>query len=265
MLSYDFAKRKNRIVAILARAVRPYSLKGCCAPPWLCFSAVAMVVGPRVEHLRALVMLGHQVSVAYSYSVVSHKSKVKVLASSTPGLVPELHRDFSWQSMAPLMEMVGKYCVVDRGHRFSDGHCEATFWCSAVGIDVDNTAMEATTDVTVGESVPVVACSAPVRPVRVPAADGGHDAGVCPPPPPPRSCRTMDRAEVAGLRACLLPPQPPCPPPLMPNPAPCPPPLMPCPPPPPPPVSVRRRGEDEIQLAEWERLLAEETADSTVT
>ena len=92
-----------------------------------------------------------------------------------------------------------------------------------------------------------------------PTEDNVKETGVAPPPtppPPPRSCRTMDKAEVAGLQACLRPPQPPCPPPLRPNPAPPPIPA----PPPPPPVSVSRRGEDVIPIAEWERLLDEEMA-----
>ena len=110
-----------------------------------------------------------------------------------------------------------------------------------------------------------------------PGADDGQVARLAPPPPPPpppregismtapptpdpgppparvsnsAASRTTDRPEVAGLRACLLPPQTPCPPPLVPYPTAPPPP----PPPPPPPVSVRWHGEDEF-LAARERLL----------
>ena len=96
--------------------------------PLFCIILVAMVVAQRILHISDLIRLGHQVSVTYSHSCVSGKVKTKVYVSAEPDIVPATHRHLLLMCIQPLLEFTDKCVVVDRGHRYSDGHCVAQFW-----------------------------------------------------------------------------------------------------------------------------------------
>ena len=94
-----------------------------------------MVFAQRITALQQQVMAGHQVSITYSYSVVSRKLKTKVNVSAQPGIVPMPCRHLLLAALQPILDSMWNAVIVDRGHTFSDGHACACFWIEPRSFD----------------------------------------------------------------------------------------------------------------------------------
>ena len=208
-----------------------------------------MVLAQRLDYVRKMILAGHDVHFAQGLSCHTGRIKIKIKIGSAGNIVPTALRPLLQASLDLFADAAENHVAVDRGHNFSKGHAFVHLWLTPVqpgvsatiGVEEDDAPMAGTVtpvghaevDEATDEEEGEVGRSSCLPPPPPPVADEALVEALrrlpCPPPPPPpRNCGAMDRAEVAGLRACLLPPQSPCPPP--------PPPLMPpprCPPPPP--------------------------------
>ena len=220
-------------------------------------SCFIMVLAKRLEDVRKMILSGHDVHFAQGLSCHTGRMKIKIKIGSARNIVPTALRPMLLASLDLFAEAAESHVAVDRGHNFSKGHAFVHLWLAPVqpgvsatiGVE-ENAALMSGTVTPMGHAEveeatdegeeevaltsdlveasrrvpcppqppprPVEATRAPCPPPPPPCP--AEAIGVRPPSPlPPKDCRAIDRDEVAGLRTCLLPPQAPCPPPLMPT------------------------------------------------
>ena len=72
--------------------------------------------------------MGHVVRIVAGHSVVSGKTKIKVLYDSVPEVVPSQLRQLTMATLEAMKESMFAFVVTDRGHKHSSGLSESHFW-----------------------------------------------------------------------------------------------------------------------------------------
>jgi len=95
-----------------------------------------MVVAGRLQWVAEKIRLGHQVLVTSSFSIQRQRQKLKVLIQPLAGVIigPEINQCFAMAAVTNLLHIVNtellasNFCIMDRGHKHSDGVSEVVFW-----------------------------------------------------------------------------------------------------------------------------------------
>ena len=98
-----------------------------------CFSLVTMGILERVRWLRSQLLSGKEMSVHLTVAADRSKDKVRFLLSGSTLKEPFTRSVAIQHALCTLEYMTSHACVVDRGHRYSNGKSEFCFWISSFG------------------------------------------------------------------------------------------------------------------------------------
>ena len=88
-----------------------------------------MVVAQPVAALEQYIRAGHAVSITYGSSATPGKIKIKARVGPVAEVLPAPARSLLMAALVPLRGCL-QHVVVDRGHHFSAGNSEVSFWVS---------------------------------------------------------------------------------------------------------------------------------------
>ena len=87
-----------------------------------------MVVAERIQTVKDYIAAGHDVFLSYSTGRYNDALKLKVTISAGAGVTAIPVRALVLSTLAGFEQSLTSCVVTDHGHKFSDGHCVASFW-----------------------------------------------------------------------------------------------------------------------------------------